>query len=286
MNGGSLSDNICLNWADNKSGGCGIYVNDSTVIFNGVTISNNQFKDYYRGNGAAIYADDSDVTLENCKVIGNGKNDDGAKFVGTDSVIYGTGSNLSFISTIFEGNGSPIRSGSRESSLIYSKKSLNMVNCEVTKNHTVYLIDSDGKQLSVSDTKFIDNDANMFYGCGRSDESTFVRCTFNNNVSSSAINDIHAFNFTDDGTSFIGCDMGDSTYNKEKYAKFADSDVGLDYKEGYTQSKAGSIFGEGSLTMIIAILGLVGSIASIGISVASNKKKATHGAEAADTNEE
>jgi hypothetical protein len=62
--------------------------------------------------------------------------------------------------------------------------------------------------------------------------------------------------------------MGDSSYDDyrlEKSIKFQDADGNA--------IAVGSIFGEGSLTMIVALLGLITAIASIFVNVAMNKKK-------------
>jgi hypothetical protein len=53
------------------------------------------------------------------------------------------------------------------------------------------------------------------------------------------------------------CELGDTTFDDKSMV-----------------AGVGSIFGAGSLTMIIAIIALVASVASIGISFALNKKKA------------
>ena len=61
--------------------------------------------------------------------------------------------------------------------------------------------------------------------------------------------------------SFTDCDLGDSTFTNKNYAKFTNSSV------------AGSIFSEGSLTMVVAIVALVASVTSICLTVVANKKK-------------
>ena len=273
MNGGSLSNNICYNFADNQNGGCGIYVNDSTAVLNSTVIQNNHFKKYFHAKGAALYSTDSDVTIKNCKIIGNGNLDESLDYVGADAVIYGTGGSLNITNTYFEGNGYPIRSGGREGSLIYSKADLNIDGCVFTANHTVYLIDSEGEHLRVSNTEFKDNDANVFYGYGKYDIIAFSKCNFNNNVSSSAINDIYTFEFTSEGTVFYDCDLGNSTMNDEECAEYTDSPLYDGTHKGSGGYRIGSIFGEGSLSMIVAILALATSAASVCLTVALNKKK-------------
>jgi hypothetical protein len=61
--------------------------------------------------------------------------------------------------------------------------------------------------------------------------------------------------------------MGDSSYDDYRLDNifFQDADGNA--------IATGSIFGEGSLTMIVALLGLITAIASIFVNVAMNKKK-------------
>jgi hypothetical protein len=62
----------------------------------------------------------------------------------------------------------------------------------------------------------------------------------------------------------VDCDLGNSSFNDRSRATIVDSNAA---------DGPGSILGEGSLTMIIALLALVASAVSIGMTVASNKKK-------------
>jgi hypothetical protein len=57
--------------------------------------------------------------------------------------------------------------------------------------------------------------------------------------------------------------MSDSTYYDRDLMKFVDTDA---------PNATGSIFGEGSLTMIVAILALALSAASMGVTLSMKKK--------------
>ena len=59
---------------------------------------------------------------------------------------------------------------------------------------------------------------------------------------------------------FTNCDLGNSTFNDRSRATF-DGAVG-----------AGSIFGEGSLAMIVSFVALIASAAAIVVNVSSKKK--------------
>ena len=63
--------------------------------------------------------------------------------------------------------------------------------------------------------------------------------------------------------SFVDCDLGDSGFDDRSKATFTDTDA----KNG-----VGSIFGEGSLTMIVAFVALIASVASIVVNVTNHKK--------------
>jgi hypothetical protein len=60
--------------------------------------------------------------------------------------------------------------------------------------------------------------------------------------------------------------MGNSTYDGLEHIKF------VDCKNAPNQKATGSIFGEGSLTMIVAILALALSAACMGVTLSMKKK--------------
>ena len=72
--------------------------------------------------------------------------------------------------------------------------------------------------------------------------------------------------------------MGDSTISESEQSQrvsFVDTDA-------VNGDLLGSIFGDGSLIMIVALLALVTSVVSIGISIYYNKKKALPAASSTD----
>ena len=93
------------------------------------------------------------------------------------------------------------------------------------------------------------------------DEAEFTNCTFDQNGG--------------DYTFCVGmfvhyrfflrnCSIGNSTFRNEGYVEIVDTDA---------ENGAASIFGEGSLAMIVAILALAASSASLFLTVAFNKKR-------------
>ena len=89
----------------------------------------------------------------------------------------------------------------------------------------------------------------------RSHNAEFTNCTFNHNAN----NPTFEIRSLDQSVSFTGCDLGDSVFNDRSRATF-------DGKH------AASIFGEGSLSMIVAIVALIAAAASIWVNVSSKKK--------------
>ena len=75
------------------------------------------------------------------------------------------------------------------------------------------------------------------------------------------------FQFNDEktGITFVDCDFGEATFSDKNAVTF----VG-----GTVSNSTGSIFGEGSLSTIIALLALIASAVSIFLTVYYNKKKA------------
>jgi hypothetical protein len=95
------------------------------------------------------------------------------------------------------------------------------------------------------------------------EESVFANCKFG---AGTAHNDFkNDFLFADEEAhvTFVDCDFGNATFNNKNAAKF----VG-----GTVSNSTGSIFGEGSLVMIVAILSLIASGVSIFL-IADMKKK-------------
>ena len=272
MNGGSIADNICYTMFDAFGGG--IYAENSTVKLDGVAIRNNQGtrRIVY---GAAIYAADKcTVSMNNCKVIGNGTKDDSIGAKGSISVIEMLGGELSLTNTDFIGNGYSKTDYSYNVSLINlrsGRPALSIDSCTFTENDTEYMLSIGATDISVTKTQFTDNNANVL-NCVNNDGTVFTDCVFNNNNNNDAKEsvDYHSFDFEDrtENVRFVRCDMGNSTYSDRSKANFADTD---------DTSGAGSIFGEGSLAMIVAFVALIASVAAIIVNFTSKKEKSPSG---------
>ena len=261
MNGGGFLDN--KNDTYDKGYGAAIYMQDSTATFNKVLFSNNQFT-YRSGHGAAIYAWLSSVVeVNDCKFINNGNWDEKAGTKGSLSVIH-MGGKMDIKNSVFEGNGSPEQNqywGSTTKVLHIGCLDFTMDNCTFTKNHANgYVIDNDSSydDFVVRNSTFTNNDCGVYEG----DAGEFINCTFDQNGGT--------YTFGDDGEYFFGnvtlrdCNLGNSTFEKAKYVVIVDTDA---------ENGAASIFGEGSLALIVASVALIASVASIIVNVTARKKK-------------
>ena len=247
--------------------GGGIYIEDSTASFDNVLFKDNQFT-YNRGDGAALYAYDSSVMINKCKVTGNGKKQDADGTVGADSVIAVKGGDMFIKETDFIENGTLIDLYDGTSNSVIktvhsfgTAPQLSIDNCTFTQNNVGHILDLGNNSITVTTSRFTDNKANVLY-CGTSDKTIFTDCVFNNN-NCATVGGNYTFKLNDanKGPTFIDCDMGNSTYNDRNSVQIKNSGTG-------------SIFGEGSFLMIIAILSLIASGVAIFLVVYYNKKKA------------
>ena len=283
MNGGSIANNTIKSSNVTWVFGAGIYIKDSTASVYNVTFQHNHSggrADYKRDHsetystyGVAIYSDESKVTIDSCKFYDNAHHR--GNFLDANSVICATAdSEMTIKNTIFKGNGAVQHFTNGHVDVFLGAKLFNTGDCDLTiedcqfigNNTTVLLEMGSSSSLSVSNTHFTDNNSSVyseFYASSLA--RSFVNCTFDQNISS--VKYPYSFEFSDGGThpTFVDCDFGDSSFNDRSRATIIDTDA----KNG-----AGSIFGAGSLVMIIAVLALVSSAVSISLTITFNKKKA------------
>ena len=271
MNGGCVSHNSSYNAVY----GGGVYVDGGIAVFKGVTFENNQ--GFERSTlGAAVYVDDGTLIMEGCKVIGNGLmlTNDGTACFGAYSIIdISNGSKVTITETEFLENGYAqetyvSHNVLKYTSVISSKASyLTIEKCTFSDNNQVYLIESEATVFNAFDSDFSQNKSLAFYGnCAGGFNSTFSNCKFSYNGTLLGQDDTFFFNVSNAGLSFIDCDFGDATFNNKSAAQFVDTSA------SNGRNFLASLFGEGSLTMIVAITALIASAAAIFVSVSSKKK--------------
>ena len=281
VNGGSISDNLLFCKDVSYVYGAGIYAVKGTVSLYKVLIQNNNSNGqpqyhpdyYYHCFGAALYASDSTVNVDSCLFANNGKHL--GLFIDTHSVIYVyDDSQMTVRQTTFRGNGSVQRVTNGHSSFYYgtslfhtSASSLSLESCYFTENSAETILSVGSSSiLNVGETVFKNNYASIYDYLGSSEDSgscTFTKCSFEHYDYSD--NDTHALYLKKAGNhpSFVDCDLGNSRFDDRSKAKFTDTDA---------QNGVGSIFGEGSLTMIISLVALIASVAAIVVNVSSKKK--------------
>ena len=302
MNGGSFRDNSIDGVSFEETFDCyggAIYIEGSTATFKGVEFKNNQNtsdEDY----GAAIYADNSEVYLYECTFDGNGVEDKGKNICGTTSIVHAEDSELVMEKATFTNNGSYYYDdggyfGTTRtdlySSLVVLDDSTFTLDDSLFRNNGSYFAISvyDDSHLYVENTTFENNKSFVLFSMNEHyDDSYFKNCTFESNKVPNTedltedSNNVwaHTFAVRDEAITFIDCKMSDSTYYDQDLMVFENTDAANGSEHRYA-----SIFGEGSLSMIVAVLALVASGVSIFLTVYFNKKKAAPVA-AAEADEE
>jgi hypothetical protein len=213
------------------------------------------------------------MEMDGCEVIGNGLTETGdgdGRLVAYSVISILNGSKVTVKNTKFLENGYAqevhvSRSMQKYTTVISSKASyLTIENCTFSDNNQVHLIESEATVLNVLNSDFTGNDSFAFYGnCAAGFNSSFTNCSFSYNEPILERDYTFFFNISNAELSFIDCDFGKATFNNKSAVQFIDT---------HTPNGTASIFGEGSLAIIVAILALVASVVSICISVYFNKK--------------
>lgn len=258
MNGGSLKNNIVIDGsADSNHSmdfgiinyyGGAVYVEDSTAIFKGVEFKNNNIraKEY----GAAIYADNSNVTIDECNFDRNGTWNKANGEDASKDVIHGVDSSFTIKNSTF--------TNSESVDLFYFEDStLTMEGCKVTGNNVDEIFSFEDSKADLKSVTITDNASVVIYVENDSEKVTMTECTLNNNTPVDNATDIKVE--TKGTLVMTDCDLGDTTFENKNMVTFSNKAVG-------------SIFGEGSLAMIVAITALIASAAAIFVSVSSKKK--------------
>ena len=295
MNGGSISENIVYNTTSayiftiGKVSRGALYAQDSNVYLKNVTFDKNVAKNISI-EGLVAYFVRSTVVMDGCTVQNNGFSSTSEKYVTPTSYIYSDASlDLRIKNTDFFNNGNSDRVLERSESDFTSLMRfaigyrsadayISIENCDITHNRMERIFSLGEVIMSMKDCTVTDNLANaaFFYHTDAdlirsASQYNFENCTFNNNH---PVNDTDYLAKNNNGTfcikdekigkvTFDQCEFGDSTFVNKNLATFKNSST----------TTIGSIFNEGSVTMIVAIMALAASVASIALTVVSNKKK-------------
>lgn len=206
--------------------------------------------------GVAIYATKSTVAINECIVSGNAVAKEGR--YNAKSVIAGYDSKFIITDTDFTNNASDGGDNCYgDSRLFYFEDSrLTMEGGKITQNNPQELLyfedsDADINKVTITDNAsvviYVDNDSD-------SEKVNMNECTLNKNASIDNAPDIQVE--TKGTLAMNNCAIGDTNFEDKGKV------------EG-----VGSLFGEGSLSMIVAFVALIASIASIIVNVTARKKK-------------
>jgi hypothetical protein len=225
MNGGSFENNTIVgvvetsHYQPNCYGGA-VYVDGATAIFKGVEFKGNNAPPLLYNYGAAIYADDSEVTIEECVFDGNGLKNEADDIDFSTSIVQAEDSIIKVKGSTFTNNGGLITEigGDYSSTFKVDDSELTIEASEFSNNSSHFvIIDKDESTIHISETKFLNNKSAVM--CGNEDttsDSFFNNCTFENNVSS----DFATFYNITTIMTFYNCSMGNSTFNVKDRIKF------------------------------------------------------------------
>ena len=274
MNGGCMSNNHLTSGYYESWANCWgtLYTDDSTAVLNKVTISGNT-SSVADQNGLAVGMNgNSEVTLNDCTVENNGE---ASTDLRSKSLFYSLDKDSRLCI-----NGGTIKSNCLKGGIFYFDGTVEMNRGIVAENNVgvaVFHIDNTVMTVcNINNVTFTDNAVpiNIFTETGNlqsGSELKFTNCTFHNNGSTK--------NYAFEGhekvsLQLIDCDLGDSAFSGKEYIKTENADE-LKYPESNPDNgsqRVGSIFGEGSLAMIVATTALIASAAAIFVSVSSKKK--------------
>ena len=271
MKGGSISNNYLIYdylWIPPfvliDYDPCGsLYVDDSTATLNNVEICGNH-SDLDCARGTAIYAtENSNVTMKNCLV-----KDNASKEHESAEIICAEDSILNITNTDFIDNGLAVsmNKGYDANTFLFD-----LIDCEmyltdgkITGNSPDLLFRIKDSYVEMKNITITDNSSWVMHVDNEENQKVkMIDCTLNNNL---YVGDIHAYANVDievknkNTLEFEGGDLGDTIFEDKSMV----AGVG-----------AGSILGEGSIAMIIAILALATAIGSFVAFIVFSKKKAT-----------
>lgn len=235
LNNVIISDNSIHN-----DQGAGISIDeDATLTMNGGQIANN--KGYHAVLGCAIYVDDATATLNDVLISGNIISSDyiGRGAVCSGAAGYVNGGTLTYNNCTIQNNHSSHYGGAV--SVTFGEAVLN--NCIVTGNSAV--IEGSAIYTNINRGSCMINNSKIVGNKGSDKVSVFY----------AQAGEIHLTNSEYD------------PYFEKHYGTIFINNVPSD------QRQTGSIIGEGSMAIVIAVVALLSSFAAIGITVYNSKKK-------------
>ena len=142
-----------------------------------------------------------------------------------------------------------------------------------TDNNQVFLLSLLDSVVTVDGVDFTGNKSlalSVHVPC--SAPSTFSNCKFDAGSTYREFDYDFQFKSKNEDITFVDCDFGNATFSDKNAVTFVGGTVSNDI---------GSIFGEGSLAIIVAFVALIVSVAAIVVNVSSKKKAAAVAANSA-----
>ena len=276
MNGGSISNNAI--WRSESSFGIpygGIYLNDSTAYLNNVVFEGNISGGANCSYAVAIYVDDSDLIAENCTFKGNGYKDLSKKIRSPYSLITLDEGSMTLNNCVFEDNGNSGTTTILDIVSVYDGD-VKISNSKFLNNAIENVIYAVGGTVEVTESHFEGNTGRIYYSEKKAD-GIFKDCNF---VGAPTNTESESFYLEKNSSLELNtCDLGSSTFNDESRVTFVNC---FSTEDGNTlppiafgeMGFVGSMLGEGSLTMIIALLAFITSGVSLFLIVDMKKKLA------------
>lgn len=262
MIGGSISNNTLYTsefFFGTPYGG--IYLNDSSAYLKDVVFEGNKFEGFDFSYGVAIYVDDGDLVAENCTFKGNGYKDASKKIWTPNSIVTIDGGSMTLNDCVFEENGKGGTTGPDVIS-VFGGATVEINKSRFLNNVNDAIIFGVNGSIEVSECHFEGNTGYIFYG-RKNGDAIFKDCNFVGAPTNTASKSFYLEK--NSSLELNDCELGDSTFNDIGRVTIVDSASAKRY---------GSIFGEGSLAIIVAFVALTASVASIVVNVSANKKKA------------
>lgn len=289
INGGSVSNNVMhLSHSYYLTVPYGtIYLSDSKAVLNNVEFADNVGTGLHWADGLLVYLNDSKATLTDCLFRNNAYlvTEIDAEIPSNMFSISDAASSLEITRCRFENNGDEAHDITATPGRSYDIFDIEGGTLTVTDsyfegNKLNHIVHANKGTFEIKNCHFINNRARLYYN--RVEEgSHFTNCTFSGNHLKGVSGVYCKYAYVSEEIDFIDCNFLDNPLVDEKYKK--SNIIDSSAPNGATAS----IFGEGSLTVILAILAFGSSIVSIVMTVAYNKKNALPvPAKAAKTQEE
>ena len=274
MNGGSISDNLLETSAWLVYGECygTLYLSDSTAILTDVEMANNGYKGKLALGKGIIFADDSTVQLENCRITHNSRLVSGKNYNLPCATIatWGSSSVFEAKNCTFENNGEPTADYSKGDvttlyTLFYQYGgAIKLDNCIIQNNQYKQIFYTNTGNIKATNCQFLSNRGKFLEGSFDTG-TNFTNCTIKDCSYGGKDSLIFSFSPSTEKVTFKDCDFGDHVVESNDYKEIINTEE--------VNGAIGSIFGEGSFPMLISLLALAIAVVSLVMNISAKKKR-------------